>query len=261
MTRGSDPPDPERVYLCQVAEGDEAAEYVTVRSPLRSHRRVQSGAAGHGIELESYFDGVAGFGGWGQRVTPIVAPRDSFEVRFTPPRAGTFIYHSHVDEPRQHRAGLLGALVVRDPAPADTVEDHIYFLKSARAGSLAPITFEMNGKQNPDTTVLRVGRRYRLRFIGLQVTNPNAAVTLTARPDSSFANLRDTLIVEWRPVAKDGADLPDRDRTPRRARQEVSMGETYDFEFLPAKRGELRIEVRVTVPQPRLVVRVPVRVE
>lgn len=215
----------------------------------------------HGIELESYFDGVAGFGGSGQRVTPIVAPRDSFEVRFTPPRAGTFIYHSHVDEPRQHRAGLAGALVVRDPAPVDTVEDHVFFIKSARAGLLAPAPFEINGKQNPDTTVLRVGRRYRLRFIGLQVTNPNAAVTLTARPDSSFANLRDTLIVEWRPLAKDGADLPDRDRTPRPARQEVSMGETYDFAFLPTRRGELRIEVRVSVPQRRLMVRVPMRVE
>ena len=64
----------------------------------------------HGIELESYFDGVAGFSGTNARLSPMIAPGDSFEARFTPPRSGTFIYHSHVDEPRQHRAGLIGAL-------------------------------------------------------------------------------------------------------------------------------------------------------
>ena len=41
----------------------------------------------HGIELESYYDGVAGFGGSARRVTPVIAPRDSFYARFTPPRA------------------------------------------------------------------------------------------------------------------------------------------------------------------------------
>lgn len=214
----------------------------------------------HGIELESYFDGVAGFSGWGRRLAPVVAPRDSFEVRMTPPRSGTFIYHSHVDEPRQHRAGLAGALIVRDRASIDTVEDHVFFIKNARAGSLASSEFEINGKQNPDTLVLRVGRRYRLRFIGLQVTNPNAAVSLTARSDSVSGNPRDASIVEWRPVAKDAIELPEAEQTLRPARSVVTMGETYDFEFVPARRGELRIEVRVSVPRPRLMVRAPIRV-
>ena len=216
----------------------------------------------HGIELESYFDGVAGFSGWGQRLAPVVPPRDSFEVRMTPPRSGTFIYHSHVDEPRQHRAGLAGALIVRERAPTDTVEDHVFVIKSARAGLLASPEFEINGKQDPDTVVLRVGRRYRLRFIGLQVTNPNAAVSLTARPDSVGGNpRRDTSIVEWRPVAKDAVELPEAERALRSARQPITMGETYDYEFIPTKRGELRIEVRVSVPRPRLMVRAPIRVE
>ena len=215
----------------------------------------------HGIELESYFDGVAGFSGAGRRLAPVVAPRDSFEVRMTPPRSGTFIYHSHVDEPRQHRAGLAGALIVRDRAPIDTVQDHVFFVKNARAGAVASPEFEINGKQDPDTLVLRAGRRYRLRFIGLQITNPNAAVTLTARPDSVAGNPRDTSLVEWRPVAKDAIELPDAERALRPAREVISMGETYDFEFVPTKRGALRIEVRVSVPRPRLMVRAPIRVE
>src|SRR5205823_6349035 len=56
----------------------------------------------HGIELESYYDGVPGLSGMKPQVAPLIAPQDSFEVRFTPPRTGTFIYHSHVNEKRQH---------------------------------------------------------------------------------------------------------------------------------------------------------------
>ena len=212
----------------------------------------------HGIELESYFDGVAGFAGAGGRLAPIIAPRDSFEARFTPPRSGTFIYHSHVDEPRHHRAGLAGALIVRDGSSTDPPE-HLFFIKSAR-GSSSPFPMEINGAVNPDTIVLRVGGRYRFRFIGLSVTSPNATVYLTARPDSSLRNLRDTMLVSWRPLAKDGADLPEKERTLRPAQQIVSIGETHDFEFQPLARGELRLEVRPPSAG-RLFVRVPVRVE
>lgn len=215
----------------------------------------------HGIELESYFDGVAGFSGSERRLAPVVLPGDSFEVRMTPPRSGTFMYHSHVDEPRQHRAGLVGALIVRDRAPADTVEDHVFFIKSARAGIAASPEFEINGSQDPDTVVLRVGRRYRLRFIALQVTNPNATLSLTARADSVRGNPPDPSIVQWRLVAKDGYELPEAERALRPAREAIGMGETYDFEFVPTTRGELRIEIRVAVPAQRLMVRTPIRVE
>src|SRR5262249_21489413 len=38
----------------------------------------------HGMELESYYDGVHGWSGAGTRVTPMIQPGDSFVVRFTP---------------------------------------------------------------------------------------------------------------------------------------------------------------------------------
>jgi FtsP/CotA-like multicopper oxidase with cupredoxin domain len=213
----------------------------------------------HGIELESYFDGVAGFAGSDQRLAPLIAPRDSFEARFTPPRSGTFIYHSHVDEQRHHRAGLAGAIIVRDSALSDPTAEHLFFIKSAR-GSSESFPMEINGEVNPDTLVLRVGRPYRFRFVGLSVTSPNATVYLTARPDSSSLNVRDTMLVEWRRLAKDGGDLPERERTLRPAQQLISIGETYDVEFQPTKRGELRLEVRPPSAG-RLFARVPVRVE
>jgi hypothetical protein len=95
----------------------------------------------------------------------------------------------------------------------------------------------------------------------LSIVNPNATVWLTSRPDSSFANLRDTMVVQWRQIAKDGADIPESARTMRLARQIISMGETYDFEIVPRERGNLRIEVRSLGGRGRLLVRVPVRIE
>jgi FtsP/CotA-like multicopper oxidase with cupredoxin domain len=211
----------------------------------------------HGIEVESYFDGVADLSGSGRKLAPIIAPQDSFEARFTPPRAGTFIYHSHVDEPRQHRAGLVGALIVRDTALRSASEDLILLIKSARAGRGPPNRFEINGRTDPDTIVLALGHSYRLRVIAMQTGIPGPVISITARPDSSLPNLRDTLIVRWRQVAKDGADLPDEEGA-KPARQSIGMGETYDFQFIPERRGLLRIEVRSARG---LMVRAPIRVD
>ena len=62
----------------------------------------------HGIELDSYFDGVGGFSGAGKRIAPMIAATDSFVVRFTPPRAGTFMYHVHGERGEELASGLYG---------------------------------------------------------------------------------------------------------------------------------------------------------
>ena len=197
----------------------------------------------HGIELDSYADGVPGFSGAGTRLSPLIAPGDSFVARFTPPRSGTFMYHSHVDEPRQQRAGLVGPLIVRDAANADTTLDITFLFKLARHRDNGP--FEINGRLDPDTLRLRAGQKYRVRLIALQNEFPYINVTLTARADSAFAGGPDEQVVQWTPVAKDGAELAAEYRVPRPAIQRMSMGETYDFEFVPGRADNLRLELRL----------------
>ena len=51
-------------------------------------------------------------------------------------------------------------------------------------------------------------------------------------------------VVQWKPVAKDGAALPAAQTTPRPARQQVAVGETYDFEINRPKPQNLWLEVR-----------------
>lgn len=210
----------------------------------------------HGIEVEdSYVDGVPGFSGSGRHLSPEIAPGDSFEARFTPPRAGTFMYHAHVDELREQLGGLEGALIVRDSSDTSSADDHVFFLKGLGKGT-APHPRKINGETNPDTVVLHVGRPARFRLLNLSTADPLAAFTLTARPDSVFSG-KDTLIVSWRPVAKDGFDLPAALEVSRAAKQVVSMGETYDFEYTPRQQGTLRLEVR----EGQLLARVPIRIE
>lgn len=225
-----------------------------------NHLDVPTSVHWHGIEVEdSYMDGAPGFSGEGRHLAPAIAPGDSFTARFTPRRSGTFMYHAHMDEMRQELAGLDGMLIVRDSAGPAPNEFALLF-KGDAADRVHPL--EINGRNDPDTLVLHVGRRVRFRLGDLSRGTGSAAPSfwLTARPDSAATIGRDTLLVRWRPIAKDGFDLPASAQSLRPAQQVVSVGETVDVEFTPAARGSLRLEVRTPRGQHALLVRVPIRV-
>ena len=187
----------------------------------------------HGMELDSYFDGVSGFSGSPAKLSPIIAPADSFEARFTPPRAGTFIYHTHVHEMRQQPAGLAGPLIVVDPdRPFDPTTDIPILISSPRQPADEKRSVLLNGMLDPTPLDVRVGVPLRLRFINIT----------TGRPGMRMDLFRDSTLVAWRPVAKDGADLPRGRQIERTARQPISIGETFDFEFTPTAAGEYRLE-------------------
>jgi FtsP/CotA-like multicopper oxidase with cupredoxin domain len=187
----------------------------------------------HGIELESYFDGVADFAGAGSHIAAAIAPGDSFQALFTPPRSGTFMYHPHADEVRQQQAGLSGALlVVDDPERFDPQHDVVLLLSVPRR-ELDRDTVLINGSKAPPPLELRVGERYRLRIVDIHTFRPSMIVSLW----------RDSSLTTWRAVAKDGMDLPPARATIRPARQQMGNGETYDFELAPAAPGDLRLMV------------------
>ena len=204
----------------------------------------------HGIELESYYDGVAGYSGDGRRVTPAIPTNGSFEARFTPPRSGTFIYHTHVDEVRQQQAGLSGALlVVDDPATYSQDRDWVLMITIPRNDEDANNVVLLNGSAKPVGREMRVGERYRLRFINAH----------TFRPSMRMRLLRDSNLIEWRALAKDGMDLPADQATSRPSEIQMGNGETYDFEFVPTTAGDLRIDV--TNAGGVLLVSMPIRVK
>ena len=181
----------------------------------------------HGIELESYDDGVPNFGGGGSSgsITPPVAPHGSFTARFTPPRAGTFIYHSHWHNAAQLSGGIYGPLVVLEPGQRyDPVSDHIVMF--GLEGKYRPIpneAFAVNGEAEPRALELKAGIPHRLRFINITGDGVNLTTQLLSIHDP----------IRWTLLAKDGADVPPSIRTMRQARQQIAVGETYDFELAP----------------------------
>jgi FtsP/CotA-like multicopper oxidase with cupredoxin domain len=202
----------------------------------------------HGMELQSYFDGVADFAGQTGRVAKAIAPRDSFEARFTPPRAGTFMYHTHMDEVRQQKAGLSGAMIVVEPtATRDPATDLVFLITTPRLDANSAVVY-LNGSATPPPIEMQSGMRYRIRVLNLH----------TFRPSMRFEVRKDSALVTWRALAKDGADLPPALATERRASQQLGNGETYDFELVPAAPGDLRIDVSSAVGI--LLASVPVRV-
>jgi FtsP/CotA-like multicopper oxidase with cupredoxin domain len=178
----------------------------------------------HGIELESYYDGVPGWGSNGVSTTPPILPGGRFVVRFTPPRAGTFIYHTHSHDTRQLASGLYGAIVVTDPGETfDPERDHVLVLgmegdKDTQRYERFPVV--VNGRRDTVLT-LKAGVPNRLRFVNITTNFGGLNVSLTANNNQPIV---------WKAVAKDGAELPPAQQEMRPAvRQTVSVGETYDF--------------------------------
>jgi FtsP/CotA-like multicopper oxidase with cupredoxin domain len=194
----------------------------------------------HGIELKSWDDGVPGFGrGPTGSVTPPVAPGQTFTARFTPPRAGTFIYHTHWHDPDQLAGGIYGPIVVLEPGEKlDPVTDHLVVIGLDGGYSVVGAEpFAINGEKVPVPLDLKAGTPHRLRFINITGDNVALVVQLTILQDPG----------RWTLVSKDGATIPLANRSERPARQRITVGETYDFEIAPMRAPSLPsvwIEIR-----------------
>jgi FtsP/CotA-like multicopper oxidase with cupredoxin domain len=187
----------------------------------------------HGLEIESYFDGVAGLGGYPERLTPAIMPGDSFEIRITPPRAGSFMYHTHINDLRQQGSGLYGAFVVleEDEAWDPETDRVILFGETPFRGDEIPV---INGANPAEPMTLEVGTTYRLRFMDITLNRPNTRLRL----------LREGFPERWTPIAKDGFDLPPAQRRSTPADLTIAVGETRDFQYTPLAPGELHLELR-----------------
>ena len=186
----------------------------------------------HGIELESYYDGVVALGGDARQVTPSIEPGGLFVARMTPPRAGTFIYHTHWHDMDQLTSGLYGPLIVLEPGEKYDAEHDRVFLVSRGGADLFYDLMLVNGTARPGVSELRAGSRYRFRLINITPSDDATDMILVSGGKP----------VIWTPMAKDGADLPAHYRKPCEAKVQFGAGETYDFDFRPENAGKLELK-------------------
>lgn len=205
-----------------------------VRILVRNNLTESSGVHWHGLEIESYPDGVPDFSGIGTKIMPPIPPGGTFAADFTPPRSGTFPYHSHLHELRQIGSGMYGALIVSD-TPRDTTRDHLVV---AGGGGL-PVFFKqtpsfllVNGRTAPRPIEMTVGDTNRVRIVSIHA---DFVLNFRFGTDSSVAR--------WTPLARDGADLPPALRGSEVARLSMGPGETADFTYVPTRPGRMGLEV------------------
>jgi len=189
----------------------EAAEITVV-----NHLAEPTSIHWHGMELESYYDGVPNFTGMGKRLTPLIPPGGEFMARMTPPRAGTFIYHTHWHDIEQLQGGLHGPLLVVEPGKYQPDSEQTFIAAGAPGETNVLL---VNGTKTPAPLEWRAGKTYHLRLINI---SPNLPVTFIL--DSGSKSLT------WRAVSKDGMALPPSQQTLGKAIQLVAIGETYEFE-------------------------------
>jgi FtsP/CotA-like multicopper oxidase with cupredoxin domain len=187
----------------------------------------------HGIELESYYDGVPGWTGSGGQTTPAIAPGGSFVAKMTPPHAGTFIYHTHWHDEAQLANGVYGPLIVLEPGARYDPGHDLNIVVSI--GDYAPfgLMLLVNGWPEPLPLELKTGESYRLRLINITTNESDARVRLVSQQ----------LPTQWKLIAQDGADLPAARQQTVAADIALTVGSTRDVEIHSDVAGNIELQV------------------
>lgn len=221
-----------------------------VRIDVVNHLSEATSVHWHGIEMhDPYYDGVVGFRGLAGRPAPSVEPGASFDVRFTPPRAGTFIYHAHADDGWQIVGGLAGPLIVLSPGRTfDPSTDHVVLLTSPRDVRDWATHLNVNGSPTPEAIQMQAGVANKLRLINMTAFAADTVVRLTPAGASGIG---------WTLVAKDGMDLV----RPHHAAptMPLSIGQTRDLVVTPAAGGTYALEIALRDDGP-VVTTIPIHV-
>jgi FtsP/CotA-like multicopper oxidase with cupredoxin domain len=250
-----------RTFSCSVREGKKivASEDKSVGPPIIvtrgepteitvvNHLDAPTTIHWHGLELDSHYDGVIG-GGAGNQITPAIQPGASFVARFTPNRAGTFIYHTHAADPIQLSGGVYGALIVLEPGESFDSEHDKLLVIGARDTFFDAKRLTINGSEELSPMLFNRDAKYRLRVINM-APNLGADVLLGSKEHPAT----------WREVAKDGADVPSRLTKPQDAVLHIVSGEAYDFEFQPDAPGEIPLQVENSLNKSKLVGKIVVQ--
>jgi len=147
-----------------------------VDATVHNSLKVPTAVHWHGIRLPNAMDGVAGL------TQAPIEPGKSFHYQFSPPDAGTYWYHSHVNAYEQVGRGLYGPLIIEDKEPPETDRDLIWMIDDWRLLEDASISDDFGGGHDRshagrignvptvngrfrDVVKVQTGERIRLRLI------------------------------------------------------------------------------------------------
>lgn len=200
---------------------------------VENRTSISTGVHWHGLEIESWSDGVPGWSASDGKVSPVIPAGGSFTYKLALMRPGTFIYHSHLDDIHQLSGGLYGPLLVfAEDETYDPTADHVYGVGWGAPEISSIEEAELNGRFEQPVQEALVGETHRLRLFNIA---PAGRVSLRM--------MKGEMPVPLKYVAKDGADLPPHQQVNIETSPVYGVGETADFEFTPTEAGRYRLEI------------------
>jgi FtsP/CotA-like multicopper oxidase with cupredoxin domain len=187
----------------------------------------------HGLEIDSWADGVPDWSSSDGRSSPAIKPGNSFTYKLSTMRAGTFVYHSHLEDIKQLTQGLYGPMIIIGENELYHPElDHFYMMGWKNSNPGKPEDLDLNGWEVVPDQQAKIGETHRLRLINIAPAG-NGWIRMT----------KDDKIIPIKAIAKDGADFP----LPQQIEVEVTprlfVGETADYSFTPTEPGVYTLKV------------------
>ncbi len=204
--------------------------YVTVKNKMTEDTSIHW----HGLEIDSWADGVPNWSYSDGKSSPILKPNEEFTYKLSLMRAGTFVYHSHWNDVNQLTKGIYGPMIVMgENEKYNPNLDHFYILgwKNPFPGSTDDL--DLNGWNEVPVQKAKTGEMHRIRLINIG--------------PAGGAKLHFTKNGETIPVlafAKDGADLPSAQQITLEYPAKIYAGETADYMFNPQEPGIYELNVK-----------------
>ncbi len=203
-------------------------QYQTTYMTVQNNMSIPTSIHWHGLEIDSWADGVPQWSYSDGMMSPALLPGKNFTYKLSSMRAGSFIYHSHLDDVNQLCDGLYGPLIViGENDTYDPITDHYYIIGWKNPDPLTRDEIELNGRsEDPPLQEAVVGETHRIRLMHIAPAG-EAFVRMTKNGKP----------VPIRYVAKDGADVPEHLQVMMDESPGYGVGETADFSFTPVEPG------------------------
>jgi FtsP/CotA-like multicopper oxidase with cupredoxin domain len=209
-------------------------QFQTTHVTLKNQMSIPTSIHWHGLEIDSWADGVPNWSASDGRRSPIVEPGDEFTYKLSLMRPGTFVYHSHLDDIDQLTKGLYGPMIVLgDEEVYNPDLDHYFIMGWKTPNPRSSQDLDLNGWDEIPIQKAITGETHRLRLINIGPAG-NGWISIE----------KDGKPVPIKTVAKDGADLPLRQQELVERTARVYVGETADCSFTPLEPGVYVVTVK-----------------
>ncbi len=207
-------------------------QFQTTHITVKNQMSLPTSVHWHGLEIDSWSDGVPNWSSSDGRSSPIIEPGSEFTYKLSLMRPGTFVYHSHLDDVQQLTKGLYGPMIVlEDDVIYNPDLDHYFILGWKNPDPLTAEDLDLNGWDEIPVQKAKTGETHRLRLINIGPAG-NGWMSVT----------KDGEMISIKTIAKDGADLPVRQQQDVEKTAKLYVGETADFNFTPPEPGVYEIE-------------------